>query len=300
MHISDNWGELLLPGLRTIFDKHLKKGKDFLSVIYNTENSTKAQEFNLGVGELGEMVEWDASGRQVSYETFNKGFKATYTHKKYSKGVEVERELVDDDLYGEIKKRVRKLSRVVYYTTQSHAVLPFNNAFGGILGPDAKPLCSATHPIMPGSATVWSNAGTWILSAKRVEDTRNLMKQWVDDKGNLLMIDPDTIIVPVSLRKTAQIIAETANEPFTTDYGVNVWKGNLNVIEWPFLTDQNTWFLVDMQRMKDYLNWYWRRRPDFADKVDFDTEVAKYKVIGRWSYGWDDASFLYGHTGTVA
>lgn len=295
MLISDNWAELLQPGLRKIFDKHQKQLKDYIPVVYNVEDSKKAQEFNLGVGELGMMDEWTGA---VSYEDFNKGFKSTYTHKKYSKGIEIERELLDDDQYSEIKKRVKKLSMTVYYTRQYHAASVFNLAFGGILGPDSKALCASDHPIMPNSSTTFSNAGVLPLNAANVEKTRTAMMAWTDDKGNLLMINPDTILVPPNLRKPAMIIAETDEEPDTADHGINVWKGHLNVIEWPFLTNQYYWFLVDMQRMKLLLNWYNRRKPDFDDKIEFDSEVAKYKTVGRWSYGWDDPTFIYGHAAT--
>lgn len=295
MLISDNWAELLQPGLRKIFDKHQKQLKDYIPVVYNVEDSKKAQEFNLGVGELGMMDEWTGA---VSYEDFNKGFKSTYTHKKYSKGIEIERELLDDDQYSEIKKRVKKLSMTVYYTRQYHAASVFNLAFGGILGPDSKALCASDHPVMPNSSTTFSNAGVLPLNATNVEKTRTDMMAWKDDKGNLLMINPDTILVPPNLRKPAMIIAETDEEPDTADHGINVWKGHLNVIEWPFLTNPYYWFLVDMQRMKLLLNWYNRRKPDFDDKIEFDSEIAKYKTVGRWSYGWDDPTFIYGHKAT--
>lgn len=53
--------------------------------------------------------------------------------------------------------------------------------------------------------------------------------------------------------------------------------------------------MADSTLMKDFLNWYDSRKPDFSDTVDFDTEVAKYKVVGSWAYGWDHWQFLYGH-----
>ncbi len=295
MIIGDNWAELLLPGLRKIYDKHQKMHKDYLSLMFNVENSNKAQEFNLGVGELGIMDEWQSSGAKVSYEDFSKGFKSTFTHKKYSKGIQLERELVDDDLYSEIAKRVKKLSRVVYFTTQKHAASVFNNAFsGGYIGPDNYALCYSAHPKMPGSSSTFGNVGALELTSENVETTRTNMLAWTDDKGNELLVMPDTLIVPPALRKKATIIAETKEEPDTTDHGVNVWYGNLTVIEWPFLTDTNAWFLCDKARMKENLTWFWRRKPDFADKVEFDDEVAKYKVVGRWSYGWDMPDFVYG------
>jgi len=243
MLLSANWGELLLPGLRKIYSKHLEQKKDYLPVIYNVETSKQAQEFTLGVGALGLMEEWGASGGQVAYEEVQKGFKATYTHKKYSKGILIERELLEDDLYAEVRKRTRNLAQSVYYTTQYYAALVFNNAFNSSYpGPDGKPLCAVNHPLAPGSTGTWSNAGSYDLTADNVETVRNLMKFWTDDKGNLLAVNPDTLIVPPALRKTALVIADSVKEPFTAENNVNIWKGSLNVIEWDFLTDPTAWF----------------------------------------------------------
>jgi len=296
MLLSQNWGELLLPGLRKIYDKHLKNLKDYVPVLFNVEKSNKAQEFSLGAGSLGLMEEWDKSGRQVAYEDFSKGFKATYTHKKYSKGMQIERELIEDDLYSEVKKRTRALAQSVYYTRQYYAASVFNNAFNSaVVGPDGVALCSASHPLSPGSSKVWSNAGTLPLTADNVEATRTAMMAWTDDKGNILGVNPDTLIVPPALRKAALVIADSDKEPDTAENNVNIWKGTVNVIEFPFLTDSNAWFLCDSARMKNFLNWFDRRIATLEqDKENFDTEVSKYKVACRFSFGWDDASFIYG------
>lgn len=295
MLVSENWAELLLPGLRTIFDKHLKNLKDYLPVIFNVEKSNKAQEFNMGIGSLGLMEEWSKSGNQVAYEDIHKGFKATYTHKKYSKGMQIERELVDDDLYSEIKKRTRNLAQTVYYTRQYYAASVLNNAFNASYpGPDGVALCATNHPKSPNDATTWSNAGNYDLTADNVEAVRNAMMMWTDDKGNLLAINPDTLIVPPALRKPALVIADSDKEPDTAENNVNIWRGSLNVIEWPFLTNPKAWFMVDMQRMKNFLNWFDRRIATLESEKVFDTEVAKYKTVARFSFGWDDPSFVFG------
>ena len=296
MQISENWGELLLPILRGIFNRQIGKHKDYIPVLFNREDSKKAQEFNLGTGNLGLMVPWEESGRQTSYEDRYKGFKATYTHRKYSKGIELERELLDDDQYSEIKKGVKELSDIAHYTRQYHAVGVFNDAFSAANeGPDGKPLCATDHPLSPTNSKEWSNAGSLSLTADNVEKTRIEMMKWTDDKGKLLIVNPDTLLVPPSLRKAALVIADTEGEPDTTDNNVNIWHGNVDVVEWQLLTDSNAWFFIDMQRAKRFLRWFDRRKPDFSNHVHWDTEAARYRVIGRWSYGWDDPSFIYGH-----
>lgn len=294
--ISANWGELLLPGLRRIFDKHLQELKDYVPAFFNVEKSTKAIETTLGVGSLGLMEEWEKTGNQVAYEDISKGFKATYVHKKYSKGLIIERELLEDDQYSEIKKRTKALSQSVYYTRQYYAASVFNNAFNpNYVGPDGKPLCATDHPLAPGSTKIFSNAGNYTLTADNLETVRNIMMSWTDDKGNILGINPDTLIVPPALRKAALVIADSDKEPDTNYNNINVWHGTVDVIEFPFLTDSNAWFLVDMKRMKNFLNWFDRRLPVLEqDKEDFNTEVAKYKVVARFSFGWDDPTFIFG------
>jgi len=294
MMISDNWGEFLLPHLRKIFEKHQQKMRDFLPVIYNVETSTKAQEFTHGIGSLGLMDEWSDSGNQVSYETVNPGYKQTYTHRKFSKGIKIERELLDDAQYVEVKKRVNLLAQSEYYTKQYYAAYPFNNCTG-FLGPDGKAMCATDHPLGPNNSTTWSNLATGTdLDPNNVETIRNYMKGWKDDKGNLLAVNPDTLIVPPALRKKAIIIADTNGEPDTADNNVNIWKGSLNVIEWDFLNTSTMWFMVDMTRMKTFLTWYNRRKAKLESEKMFDTEIAKFKCISRFSFGFDDASFVYG------
>lgn len=300
MLVPDNWAELLEPGLKKLFDKHTRKKKDYLKEIYNVEKSTRAQEHHQGVGSLGLMEEWGDSDNQVSYEDVNKGYKQTYTHRKYSKGMQIQRELLEDELYGEIKKKVRLLNQTLYYTRQYFAALPFNNAWSGsYLGPDSQPLCSASHPYSPVDASVWANTANYKLNATNLELVRTAMKGWKDDKGNLLGIEANLLIVPTALRKPALVIADTDKEPDVTDNNVNIWHGAIDVIEWDFLTDPNSWFVCDRERMKTFLNWYDRRYPKLERAAqEFDTEVGKYKIVGRWSQGWDEPSFVFGCTGT--
>lgn len=293
--VPDNWGELLLPGLRKIYDDHKRKMPDYRAQLFNIQGSTKAQEFSLGIGALGTMDKWSESNNQVSYQDIDKGYKTTYTHVKYSKGVQIQRELVDDELYGEIKRRVRRLSNTVYYTLQTQAANVFNNAFDSTYtGGDAKPLCDDAHPTSDSSSQTNDNKGTYELTAANVETVRTAMMAWKDDKGNLIGVMPDMLLVPPALRKAAIVIADSDKEPDTSDNNVNVWRGSLQVIECPFLTDSNAWFLVDSMLMKENLMWYERRKPDFGMENDFDTEVCKYKTVGRWSVGWDSPLFLYG------
>lgn len=291
---SANWQEFLLPTLRKIITKETESLPDYVPMMYSVESSSKAQEFMHGIGSAGQMKKWDDSGRQVHYEDIFKGYKSTWTHDKWSLGLEIERELLEDSLYPEVKGRTKALADSIYNTRQVHAALPFNEC-RTTEGPDGKMLAATDHPLGTQNAGTWSNLATsTTLNAENVEEIRNYAKSWTDDKGNKLNMKMDTLIVPSKLRKAALVIADTDREPDISDWNVNIWKGAVKVIEWEFLEDDDMWFFVDMKRMKRFLYWFERRKPSLQiDKEDFDTEVAKYKVVGRWSLGPADASYFY-------
>lgn len=297
MQHSANWAELLEPGLNDIYRTSGEKMPDYLATLFSVKSSKKSAEHSLGRGGIGMMKEWGSTGNQVSYDEIAKGFKVDWTHKKYSNGLQIERELWDDDQFDEIQSQTDDLAFSVWYTRQYHAASVFNNAFNGTFaGADGKALCADDHPVVPGSAVVIDNYDTLPLNADNVEGVRNKMKMWTDDRGNLIPVRPDTLIVPPNLRKAALVIVDSDKEPDTANNNVNVWKGSLKVIEWDFLTDTNDWFMVDSARMKRYLLWWDRRIPKLEkDGPNFDTEVAKWKVVGRWSYGWKSPTFVFGN-----
>lgn len=293
----EDWGNVLLPIVTETYELHKKQHPDFKATLFDVQSSKKAVEIHDNVGELGLMDEWESTERRVSYDRVRRGFRAFYQHKKFSKGMAFERELWEDDQFGEIKKQTRKLARSVWYTTQYHAARVFNEAFtSNIIGPDGKGLCAADHPCGPESDYTFTNADSSLeLSSSNLEKIRTRMMEWTDDRGNLLVLNPDTLLVPPALREAALVISGSEKKPDTDYNNVNIWYGNVKVIEYPFLRDPKAWFVIDSARMKDFLIWYDRRKANLEqDKEDFDTEVSRYKVVSRFSYGWDNASFIYG------
>lgn len=308
MMIPENWAVILNDIVDHIYEVQKAEWKDYVGQLFNVQKSKHQTETHYGAGEMGQMMEWNLSGNKVSYEDIDPQYSKTYTHKKYSKGFQVQKELLDDERYDVIKGKPKKLARVEGFTRQVLGMGVFKNAFSSAadnLGPDSKSLCNSAHPAGPSNTgTTFSNTSTLALTATNLETLRNNAlggsTQWKDDKGNMLVVDFDTILVPPALRKTAMIIADTSEEPMTSDHSINVWKGSLNVIECPFLNNSTTaWFMLDSSRMKDYLQWFDREHTGLKfGGYDFDTDTAKYAIKNRLSFGWDHWSFVYGSTGT--
>lgn len=311
------WDPLVLePVFRGIYanemDKKLKR--DFVPVLFGVENSDKALEMFEGVGGEGLMIPWKESNNQVAYGEVDELWKATYEHAKFSLGREIYRDFIDDLKLTQLKDRLVNMADAEYKTIQYQGAQNFNNAFTATgtnylgkpyksVGPDGIALCATNHPYSPENSTdVQSNMTTKELTIDTWDEVSVAMQGWVDDRGVLQAAMPDTLLVhPYNRRVAFQIAGIDGRglgyEPGSSDFNINVYQGDITVIVNPFLRSQTAWFAIDDAKKRQLHKWFWRRKPDGGSITDFDTEVAKFKRVGRWSFGWNSPWWVYGSTG---
>jgi len=316
MQTKLQWNHNVLePVFRELYTREMKDKKDYIPMMFDVETSTKDTESVEMIGGEGLMEEWGRSNNQVFYDDVDELWQKYFKHRKYSLGREIERDFVDDLKLTAIKDRIRGMADATYKTQQMQGVEWFNNGnltagavdFRGRVYdaklPDGKALFATDHPYSPtNSADVQSNLGNSPLSIDAWDNTAVKMQEWKDDRGNLMAVKPDTLIVsPYNARAAFQIAGIPGKgqgyEPGSSDFNVSMYEGNIKVIVNPFFTNSKAWVAADNARMKRAMKWFWRRRPESGSITDFDTEVAKYKVVGRWSYGCIDWSFGFGHYG---
>lgn len=295
--IAENWPNLLEPGLRSVFfmQRDALAAASPVPKLFNVQSSAKAVEHTYGIGGLGDVPEFNGT---IAYDTFDGLYKKDYTHVEYALGMAVERKLVDDDQYNVINQRARMLATSFVRTREKKAASVFNNAFSSsYLGSDSKALCATDHPLGPSNASTQGNKGTSALSAAAISATRLLMREFKDDRGELITVMPDTLLVPPELEETATIIVKTAQKVGSADNDINYAASLIkNVIVWDYLTDANNWFLIDSTMAKLYLNWFDRVATDFKlDPTSDFNLVARYRGYERYSYGWDTWQWIFGH-----
>jgi len=299
MAISEQWAQLLEPGLRAQFEiaRAPLAAASRIPLLFNVDGSQKAQEHDLGIGGFSDFTEYKGA---IEYDDPEQGYKTTYTHVEYVKGFTVERKLVDDDLYNIINKRPRALAIAAMRTREKHAASVFNNAFSAsYTGADAIALCGS-HPYSPSNASTQSNSGTTALSGDAIIATRKLMRTYEDDRGELVSINPDTVLVPPELEDVAWTEVNSVNKAGTADNDANFVRSKINrVIAWDYLTDANNWFLLDSALAQLYLNWFDRVLLELAmDPTSDFNLVSKWRAYMRYSFGWSDWRWVYGHAVT--
>jgi phage major head subunit gpT-like protein len=290
---SEGFGYLLDPGLRKIFMDEYAMPEGQVDALFGVETSGKATEYDLSVGGIGDLEEFTGT---IPYDDFKQQYRVSYTHKEWVKGMKVERKLVDDDQYSIINKRPAQLALVAKRTKEKHGSTVFNNAFNTTIfaGGDGYALCHSAHTRV-GTATTVGNAGSTALSQTAIEATRLLMRQFTDETDNLITARADTLLVPPALEETAYEIVNTAQKLNTAENNVNFSQNKYKIIVWDYLTDSNNWFVLDSRMAKMYLKWFNRIGIEFNKDKDFDTYVSKWSCYTRYSYGFSDWTWIYGH-----
>ena len=290
----------LTVALRTVWHDQLTaindEGASGILGLYNMDTSSRAQEVSQGIGGFADIPEYKG---QLKFDSFEELYQKTYQHVEYAKGMAVERKLIDDDEYGVISGRASKLGLAFDRTIYKHSASVFNNAFGvttaQATGGDTKALCAADHPYSPTDATTQSNTGTTALSTASLIATEALMMAFTDSRGENANIMPDTILVPVGLKHTAETIVGSNLKSGTANNDTNTLNG-YRVIVSRALTDANNWFLIDSRQAMMSLNWYWRVRPEFtADPTSDFNLVSRFRGYMRYSFGFDNWNWIYGH-----
>lgn len=293
---SSQWDELLLPAIYRFFEVGRNMRQGLRQQLFNVQMSTRSKEESVGHGGVSSDA-WDAyknSGR-VGTVDFNQGYKATYTHETYPVRMEIERTLLEDDQYGVISDYARKLGISAETKMERDAASVFNNAFSSsFTGPDAKALCATTHPKNPNKTGSLVNKGTSALTKAAISETRQALMALEDDAGNILGMTPDLLLVPPELEDTALELVNSTLSPDSANNAINPQAGRFQVVPWHYLTDSNNWFMIDSVWMRENLRWYNRVELEFM-MVHEDSVSIVYEARMRYSYGWDDWRWVYGH-----
>lgn len=307
--LRPDWPDLLDPIFRKVYGQEIDQLPQKYSDVFNVLTSDKNLEKDTSASGLSRLVR-RSEAQAITFEDPTQGYDVTYTHVIDSLGASVSRELWEDDQHNTINKLPRDLANAKVRSQEQLAADIFNFGFtaggGGtasFTSGDALALFSASHTRTDGGA-VQSNTTTADLNENSLEQALVTMRATVDDKGQLQMIMPDTLVVAPALEKEARILLDSALRVGTANNDVNPYQGRLRLVVWDYLGSvaggsDTAWFVVDSSRNK--LNFFKRvdhgvEGPDW----DFINKVARWTVDVRYSVGFSDWRGIYGSTGTNA
>jgi hypothetical protein len=304
--ITENFGDLLDARFRKIYQKELDENinASMVPMLYGMKTSNRNYEKVSSIGGMSDVPDFDGN---ISYDSFGQLYDKEFSFPEKAMGFKVERKLFDDDLFGIMDKQPWQMAVSVARTREKAGAAVFNGAFIGTGGSDSLSLCNTAHPYSPDDATTQSNSGTSALSPAAVEATRRIGHTSIfNDRGELLLVNYDTILCAINNEETAwEIInskgkVDTAdNKVDTADNNRNFHYGRYKLAIWDRLTDSNNWFMIDSKLCSQYLLWWDRVKPEFNYDRDFDTLMAKWSVYMRYDADFADWKFIYGQNGSL-
>lgn len=304
---EDNFGKLLEPGLRKIFFETYDELPEQFAKIYNVEGSTKATETDWGMGAFGDWEKRTTQLDTVNYKTLSPGLNRTYVHEAFTSGFAVTREMYDDDQYREMQKMPKALARSGRAKVEKDAMTPLLRGFSDVVtNPthaiyDGKALFAVDHPLLD-SVKLGKNLTTGPLTDANLKKALQMIRETLDEAGNLIQLKASRLIIPPALEDTAMRIlgSDRISGGELNDTNSFLKKHGIEVVVLDHLGlasggSDTHWFLQDASRHE--LNFFWRIRPEFKWDESFDNFVQKYRGYMRYSYGVSDWRGLVGSTG---
>ena len=190
------------------------------------------------------------------------GNKWTVTISDFSEGIEVSKNLFDDDMHGEWQSQVSELAIMARRTQDYNAFKIFRGAFSTTLSADGSVLIGS-HTLLGGGTTnneiVSADVGaaTSALTTSSFNTAMRRLAEMKSQAGVPLQAVGDVLLVPPALYVTARQIAVSALVPengnnavniFTVDYGVKVFQSVFLGTSFDGSGSDTAWFVMDSSR----------------------------------------------------
>ena len=190
--------------------------------------------------------------------------KWTVTISDFAQGIDISKNLFDDDMHSEYQSQVSELAIMARRTQDFNAFKIFRGAFTTILTADGVSFINAAHPLIGGGTTsnqitaAVAGAATSALTTSSFNAGMQLLANMKSQSNVPLQCVGDTLLVPPALYVTARQIAASSLVPengnnavnvFTVDYAIKVYQSVFIGSASPDgLGSDTIWFILDSKR----------------------------------------------------
>ena len=296
---TSSFAKALFPGVNAWYGKSYAEKPEQWKMLFDTFSSRRNYEEDVGISSYGLAVE-KGEGAPVSFDSERQGFTQRYRHVVYALGFIITREMVDDDQYDIVaQRRAQGLAFSMRQTKEIVASNVYNRAFNSSYTfADGVELLSTAHVNVAGGT--WSNelATAADLSEASLEQASIDISLLENDRGLLVGIKPEKLIVPPQLRFEAQRILKSVGRVATANNDTNALKDLgmfQDVIVNDYLTDSDAWFI--RTNAPHGMKHFERNGDEFTTENDWDTENARFKARARYSFGATDQRGIFGSPG---
>jgi len=293
----------LEPGLNSLFGMSYDSKPSQYTEIFSIEDSQRAFEEEVLISGFGGAPTKSEGGR-VSFDNATESYTSRYTHETIALAFALTEECVEDNLYDSLGKRYTKsLGRSMANTKEIKGADVLNNAFSSsYTGGDGVSLINTGHTLAGGGTAANRASSMADLNETSLEDALIDISDFADDRGLLVSVQAEKLVVPSELVFVAERILNSTGRPGSADNDLNAVKstgvlpGGYTVNN--YLTDPDAFFiLTSVTTMGEGLKMFQRSSMETSMEPDFSTGNIRYKARERYSMGWSDWRGIYGSQG---
>lgn len=273
-------------------------------VFYEDETTNFAEKYTYETS----LQNFDPVGEGGAYprSSMQEGYAKVIEPEEWKNSFEVTQTMIEDSKMGKVKQKANQFMTSFGRTKELFATGILNNAqtttfnFGGngksfnIACADGKALFATDHPSITGKGLAQSNYFGNPFSYDALGMAEEAMHYFKDDDGNLLNLQPDTIIIPDKARIKKLVFDAIGAEgiPGTANNSFNFQFGRWNVVVSPYLANTSgitggtdSWYLMDSTYNEAYAGLVWLKRLDLNVKSTIDDETDNNIFRGRARFG---------------
>ncbi len=297
-----------------VFDQTKDTYKSDADKLFRAKSSDQARERTSGKTPYG-FLKATNEGGNIEKGSRQKTYDTEYVFSKYTGGIEVTMEEIEDRDYSDKLDEMKDLSVADKVTRDKNYAEVFNRAFDTNAGTDGlnitrygdgKALCSTIHPRKDGG-TAQSNASSNGIALST--DNLNialvaLTEQLLDDGEPTSSQGKPILVVPPALTRSAVQITMSELDANTANNNINYYKGVIaDVVEIKWIGtalggSDTQWTVVNPSISK--LISYNRKSAELRRSVNEENLNRLYSVNARWAAGHSDWRGVWGSKGDGA
>ena len=297
---------LFTAGAKTIYDEAFAQSTGVWELLATKVESGQRTEDYTWLGELPQVREF--ADERVIKSLAAYGY--SIRNRKWEATIGVEREVLEDEQYGQVKMRVRSMAEAA---AAHFDQLLFSLIASGetALCYDGKPFYAGDHPVAGRSI---SNVDDKPLTVENLEAALTQMARVPLDNGEPMLVRPTHLLVPPELRFTAKRILNSSFYPEAVGVGTNantgensanVLQNELQLITSARLSSPTEWHIFDASRGVKPFVLQQRIAPEFSaldgtngeSDASFLRDVYLYGVRCRDNAGFGLWQMAYKSTG---
>ena len=301
----DEWATLLDS---VIYDSDAQRNKydDIVTALTMEKTSKRWGEKSITMGGLGDF-QAKTEGAAATQDEYEQGYEKFVEHATFALEVEISKELKDDNMLDDAKQktinlvqaykrtRARLATQAITGAVGSATSISFNGATIDITTGDGLALFNEAHTLKSVSGTTQCNYFSDVLGSTTavLNKASNKMRNFKDDRGNVLGFLPDTLILPGNDPEYEDFVKRVIGsdgEVGSNNNDINTQRGKWKLVvdpEWtPTISSTNhPVILLSSEAAKAIqgTKFYDRTKLDIATDVDVHSRNLTYNGFARMS-----------------